>query len=204
MTDDPIDTTATRYEWERVIRRARLGAPCKAVALAMATYADRDGSRVYPGVARLAAVTELSERSVRGALKKMRDVGLIERIYQGGHRGVHSFTDVHRLTIPVDLLDRVEMLPPGEEVAPQPAPRAAWDVSQPAPGAAQPAGGAAQPAPDDIPTGTRCTPPVSTTTNHQPTQLQNDRSRFVTDVQTARENEIDADLVVANGWGGRP
>ena len=199
MSDEP-DTTATRYDWERIIRRARLGAPTKAVALAMATYADRDGSRVYPGVARLSAVTELSERSVRGALKKLRDLGLIERTFSGGHRGVNSFTDVHRLAIPVDLFEVVEMLPVAELPQSQPAGGAAWDQSQAAPGAAQPAGGAAQPAPDDTPTGTRCTPPV--VTNHQPTHPQTQNSSFGTQVQTAHE-DLGGKVVSMNGWGGR-
>lgn len=200
MTDDELQTTATRYEWERIVRRARLGAPTKAVALAMATYADRDGSRVYPGVARLAAVTELSERSVRGALKKLRDVGLIERTFSGGHRGVQSFTDVHRLAIPVDLFEVVEMLDPAELPGSQPAGGAAWDGSQPAPGAAQPAGGAAQAARGaSQPAGGA---PHQVLTNHQPTHLQTDDSSFGTEVQNAHAN-VGGNVVAMNGWGGR-
>ena len=127
MTDD--DTSAGRYDWERVLRRARLGSPTKAVALALATYADHDGSRVYPGVARLSAVTELSERSVRNALSKLRDLGLIERTREGSRNGRRALTDEHRLAIPVDLLDRVELLDPEET----PARRAADRVGTPAP-----------------------------------------------------------------------
>jgi DNA-binding transcriptional ArsR family regulator len=189
LTDDEPQTTATRYDWERIVRRARLGAPTKAVALAMATYADRDGSRVYPGVARLAAVTELSERSVRGALKKLRDVGLIERTFSGGHRGVQSFTDVHRLAIPVDLFEVVEMLDPAELHGSQPAPGAA----QPAGGAAQAARGASQPAPGA---------PHQVLTNHQPTHLQTDDLSFGTEVQNAHAN-VGGNVVAMNGWGGR-
>jgi DNA-binding transcriptional ArsR family regulator len=197
---DDLDEGAGRYEWERIIRRARLGAPAKSVALAMATYADSDGSRIYPGVARLAAVTELSERSVRAALKKLRDLGLIERTFKGGHRGVQAVTDVHRLTIPADLFDRVEMLDPADVPQPQPAGGAAWDSSQPAPGAAQPAGGAAQPAPDGTPTGTRCTPPV--VTNHPPPTDQ--RDHHLADVTTERARGLTAGNVVSmNGRGSR-
>ncbi len=200
MSDEP-DTTADRYDWERIIRRARLGAPTKAVALAMATYADRDGSRVFPGVARLAAVTEYSERSVRGSLTKLRDLGLIERVLKGGHRGVQAFTDVHRLAIPVDLFERVDMLPVTEEAIPQPAGGAAWQESQAAPRAAQPAGGAAQPAPDDTPTGTWCTPPV--VTSHTPTQIPTDDSFFGTEVQTAREDFAEGNVVALVRGGVR-
>lgn len=195
MTDGP-DTTTNRYDWERIVRRAQLPAPVKLVAFVMATYADRDGSRVYPGVARLVAVTGLSERSVRNALKVLRDKGLIQRVYKGGHRGVNAFTDVHRLAIPAELFETVEMLGPDEVAAPQPAPRAAWDGSQPAGGASQPAPRASQPAGGAVPTGTTCTPPVSTTTNHQPTHLQTDDSRLATDVQTTRESGTTGNVIL--------
>jgi DNA-binding transcriptional ArsR family regulator len=148
VTDDH-DVGASRYDWERVIKRARLGTPAKAVALAMATYADLDGTKVRPGVVRLAAVTELSERSVYSALKKLTNLGLIECVFRGGHRGESGMASVYRLTIPADLLERVEMLPPSEKPAPTPAPGAGWEHSQPAPDGSQPAPGSSQPAPDD-------------------------------------------------------
>jgi DNA-binding transcriptional ArsR family regulator len=139
VSDD--DTTANRYEWERVLRRVRLGSPTKAVALALATYADRDGSSVRPGVARLSAVTELSERSVRNALTRLRDLGLIERTREGSRNGRRALTDEHRLAIPVDLLERVELLDPDESPAPPAGDRAARQTGSPAP--------------DDTITGTR-------------------------------------------------
>lgn len=122
-------TSAGRYEWERVVRRVRLGSPAKAVALALASYADQDGSRVRPGVARLSAVTELSERSVRNALTKLRDLGLIERTREGSRNGRRALTDEHRLSIPADLLERCELLDPDES----PAPPAADRLGTPAP-----------------------------------------------------------------------
>ncbi len=188
MTADDVDTAAARYEWERIVRRARLGAPTTAVALALATYADRDGSRIFPGADRLAAVTEYSIRSVRESLKKLRTLGLIERVTKGGHRGGAAVADVYRLAIPVDLFEVVEMLPVSEEPPSQPAPPARWEVSQPAPPASQPAGGAS-------PTGTSCTPPV-VTTNHTPNQLQNDNSSLETNVQNAREDETPGNVVL--------
>lgn len=134
VVDDARPEPAERFEWERIIRRARLGsAPTKSVALALATYADQDGTRVRPGVDRLAAVTELSERSVKNALKKLREVGLIERVFHGGLRGTRGFADVYRLTIPANLMQRVELLP--------------VDESQGAPGAAQGAARSSQGAP---------------------------------------------------------
>lgn len=178
-----------RYEWERLVRRVKLGAPAKSVAAHLAQYADRDGSRVYPGATRLATVTELSERSVRGALKKLRERGWIERVEKGGHRGMQAFTDVYRLTIPADAQRQTEMVDPDENPSPNRQDVPAGAGSQPAPGSSQPAGGAAQPAPDDIPTGTSCTPPTHLPTTYQ-TNYQRGNSSYVTSSPSARESEM--------------
>lgn len=179
---------ADRYEWERLVRRVRLGAPAKSVAAHLAQYADRDGTRVYPGATRLALVTELSERSVRGALKKLRERGWIERVEKGGHRGNQAFTDVYRLAIPMDAQQQTEMVDLDENPSPNRHQVPPGLGSQPAPGAAQPAGGAAQPAPDDIPTGTRCTPPTHLPTTYQ-TNYQRENSSYVTNSPSARDSE---------------
>lgn len=178
---DEIDTSANRYEWERVIRRVRLGAPVKAVALTMATYANTDGTGIFPGVARLAAVTEFSERSVRDSLGKLREIGLIRRVREGSRNGRRALADEHELAIPVDLLDRVELLNPDET----PAGRAGDRSGTPAPGSGSPAGGA----------------PHQVLTNHPPTQLPTDGSSYVTQVQTAREDEREQAMSL-NGRGG--
>ena len=176
MSDDE-EPKVSRYEWERWLRRCILPSSTKLVGFVMATYAARDGSRIFPGVARLAATTGLSERTVRTALGNLRDVGLIERVYPGGRRGVQAYADVHRLAIPADLMDRIPMLDPEEDQLPnrqqvppgkpskgspnrQPLP--AGDSSEDVPNrqmsASQPATDDAQPATDDIPTGNGCTP----------------------------------------------
>lgn len=178
-----------RYEWERLVRRVKLGAPAKSVAAHLAQYADRDGTRVYPGATRLAVVTELSERSVRGALKKLRERGWIERVEKGGHRGNQAFTDVYRLAIPVDVLQQAEMVDVDENTPPNRQEVPPGPNSQPAPGSSQPAGGAAQPASGDIPTGTRCTPPTHLPTTYQ-TNYQRGNSTYVTNSPSAREGEM--------------
>lgn len=195
MTDDP-DTCAGRYDWERLIRRVRLGAPAKAVALAMATYADADGSRVRPGVARLAAVTELSERSVYSALKKLRALGLVDCLSRGGHRGEGREASVYRLTIPVDLIDRVELLDPSERPYPTPALGAPWEQSQPAPHDSQPAPGSSQPAPHAAQPAPGA-PHHYLPTTHQPTDQ---RDHHLADVTTDRAREdLDEELFALNG-----
>jgi hypothetical protein len=102
-----------RYEWERLVRRARLPKPVKLLALVLATYADPDGSRVRPGLPVLASVTGDSERNVGRLLRHLvDDLGLLRQVARGGGRGGKGRASVYRLTIPVDLLDRLEMLSP--------------------------------------------------------------------------------------------
>lgn len=102
-----------RYEWERLVRRARLPKPVKLLALVLATHADPDGSRVRPGLPVLASVTGDSERNVRRLLALLVDeLGLLRQVARGGGRGGKGRASVYRLTIPVDLLDRLEMLSP--------------------------------------------------------------------------------------------
>jgi hypothetical protein len=107
--DEPV----TLRQWTDVLRRARLGRTVKAVALTLATYADNDGTRVFPGVARLAVDCELTYNVVQGALAKLRAAGLIVVVRRGSRRG-HA--DEYRLILAADVLDRVEVLTPTQVV----------------------------------------------------------------------------------------
>lgn len=110
-----------RYEWERLVRRARLPKPVKLLAFVLATYADPDGSRVRPGLPVLASVTGDSERNVRRLLALLVDeLGLLRQVARGGGRGGKGRASVYRLTIPVDLLDRLEMLSPEDSLSDSP------------------------------------------------------------------------------------
>lgn len=196
--DDDDDHKVSRYEWERWLRRCVLPSSTKLVGFVMATYAARDGSRIFPGVARLAATTALSERTVRTALGNLRDVGLIERVYPGGRRGVMAYADVHRLAIPADLMDRVEMLSAEEDKLPrrQPLPPgvASNGVSNRQLSASQPATDDAQPATDDIPTGNGCTPTTQGSI-HRSSQPPTEDSPYGTQPTTGSADRNDDDLL---------
>lgn len=100
-----------RWEWIRIVRRLRLTSKDKYLALMLATYADEDGTRIFPGVKRLAAVMCVGEATVKRQLTTLRDLGLIERTKQGNrHAGL---ADTYRLTIPPNLMD-LPMLDPAE------------------------------------------------------------------------------------------
>lgn len=164
MSDE--DHFASRYEWERIMRRCRMKPLTKYVGMVLAQYANNDGTNAFPSVAKLARVTCLSERSVRNALTELRGLGLIKRVQKGGMRGTQAISDMHCLVIPADLLERFDLLTPGEDDPCPPTPNR-QDV---------PPGDApnrhhvppnrhvevAQPARDDIPTGTTCLLPIST------------------------------------------
>jgi DNA-binding transcriptional ArsR family regulator len=114
VTGDAALLDVDRYEWERIVRRVRLNPATKLVALAVASYANRDGSSIYPGAAKLAAVTGLTERTVRQSLKTLREIGLLHRTREGRRAGRAALADEHKLTRPTDLIDRVHMLDPHE------------------------------------------------------------------------------------------
>ncbi|MDP9397692.1 MAG: helix-turn-helix domain-containing protein [Actinomycetota bacterium] len=111
---DSPDESAGRFEWERIVRRAKIDPTAKYVGMVLATYANRDGTKAHPGRTRLAAVTGKSERTVDRALDLLRELGLLQRTTRGSSAGRQGLADVYRLTIPADLLARVDLLPPSE------------------------------------------------------------------------------------------
>lgn len=105
----------TLRQWTDVVRRARLGRTVKAVAMVLATYADADGTRVFPGVARLSYECELGYNVTQNALAKLREVQLIELVNRSTRRGT---ADEYRLILGEELLERVEVPTPAQvEVA---------------------------------------------------------------------------------------
>lgn len=109
---DGQDYGASVREWTDVVRRARLGRTIKTVAQALATYADANGTRIRPGVARLAVECEIGKTAVKNAMAFLRDVGLIERTVYGSRRDGRC--DEYRLIIGPDILDKVTVLSPAQ------------------------------------------------------------------------------------------
>lgn len=119
------EENATAREWTDLLRRIRFGATVtvpgssrgvrgatlRAVALMLATYADADGSRIFPGTARLAVACEIDYRTAKRCLAALRWLGLIRVVRAARRRGL---ADEYRLTIPGDLLDKVDVLSPAQ------------------------------------------------------------------------------------------
>lgn len=114
METGPSAVPTPRFEWERLVRRIVMPGPHKLMAFVMASYADADGSRVRPGNDVLAAVTDQSEKNVRRIVTALRELGLLRVAARGGGRGGKGKATEYQLTIPTDLLDRAEVLTPGE------------------------------------------------------------------------------------------
>ncbi|MGH3190003.1 MAG: hypothetical protein ACRDOL_22610 [Streptosporangiaceae bacterium] len=102
-------------EWVPVWRRVIAEPSVKNVGLHAASYADPDGTNIFPGILRMANVTGLSERAVRDAFSFIRESGLMHRCSKGSAAGRRGFSDEYRLTIPLDIFARVQMLTPEEE-----------------------------------------------------------------------------------------
>ena len=101
--------------WLGVVRRARCNATTKLIALLLASYADADGSRIYPGAARLAVQSGHSYRTVQRELAQLRAMGLIEAMPRAGQR--RGWKSGYRLILAADLLDRCDVPTPATEDA---------------------------------------------------------------------------------------
>lgn len=115
-----LDDASVR-EWTDILRRIRFGKSVKvsekvavsgekvlAVARVVATYADADGSRVFPGVARVAVDAYCDYTTAKRAIAVLRRFGLIRFVRKRG------LVDEYQLAIPVDLLEHVDVLSPTE------------------------------------------------------------------------------------------
>lgn len=121
---------AGRYEWEQIIRRARFKdviggsgkkgkdgrqtrgaiAPTtvKAVALAIASYGNDRGEEIWPGDATLAVDLECALLTVKTVKRALVRFGLLQQVAgRSAGRGQE-----YRLTIPVELLEALEVLTP--------------------------------------------------------------------------------------------
>lgn len=136
MSDEPeAPQPISPYEWVEIVSRMRLGnvtvrppskpggraltiagRMVKMIAFRLAFYADSDGSNVRPGPARLAVVCEVDYKSVKSAYAVLRSLGLLtQTAYARGPLGARRRSaDEYRLSLPIDLLDRVQVLSPLE------------------------------------------------------------------------------------------
>ena len=87
-----------RFPWEKALRDSQLPSRARHVGHLMATYADKDGSSIHPGVDRMAKGTGMSSRTVHTALKELRLNGWVKVVVQSNSWRGQSHE--YRLTIP--------------------------------------------------------------------------------------------------------
>jgi hypothetical protein len=126
---------SSRFEWEQILRRTRKtglisgsgklgekGLPTKggvsgamflAVALTLASYGNLDGGEIFPGDAAIATDLECSMAAVSKVRAKLAAIGFIQRVR--GPKATRG--EEWRLTIPVDLVEHVDVLSPTEHRA---------------------------------------------------------------------------------------
>lgn len=112
------DHGAKVNDWIAVVRCARWGKSgptIKVVALMLASYAKANGTKVFPGIARVAVECELGYSTVRRAIGTLEKAGLIEQVKAGNSR--RSQAAEYRLIFHPDLLERVEVLNPNQHAA---------------------------------------------------------------------------------------
>ncbi len=186
MSDDHPDEVngSARYEWERIVRRVVMPPPAKSVAFALATYGNQDGTSIYPGNERLAAVTCQSDKTVRRALSWLRAGYLIERVREGSRGGRGGFADEYRLTIPSDLLTRHTLLSPDESPVPPTGDNAPATTEHRSHRPVAPVTQSGSPVTQSPNTG----PSDRTPTQYQPLPKQDQRASSVQDVTTGEDD----------------
>lgn len=108
MTDLAVNV----FDWTRFLRRARIPRTAKLVGLMLATYANSDGSSIYPGIAQVSVAASIDYKTARRAVAVLVKAGLIEKVR--GHAGVRGRSDEYRLILAEDVLERVRVLDPTE------------------------------------------------------------------------------------------
>lgn len=172
--------------------------PTFSVALTLATYANTDGTSIYPGNERLAAVTCQGDKTVRRALAWLRAGYLIERVREGSRGGRGGFADEYRLTIPSDLLTRHELLSPEETPVTQTGDNRVIRQEHRSQGPVPPVTQSGSPVTQSRNTGQRDRTP----TQYQPLPEQDQRESFVEDV-TTRGDDLLAQLIAIDELAAR-
>jgi hypothetical protein len=90
-----------RFEWERLVRELDLPVAVNCTAYAIATYANRDGTKAHPGRDNLSQATGLSQATVSAALAALEAGQLLNRKSHGGGRGVKLAAE-YDLAVPKD------------------------------------------------------------------------------------------------------
>ena len=95
---------ASKWEWLDALRPLRLGGGnFKAVAMALGSHANKDGTNARPGILRLAYETETSRSTAARAVRQLEALGLIFCVERGSAHGRRGRASNYTLTLHDDL-----------------------------------------------------------------------------------------------------
>lgn len=90
-----------RSQWTDLVLRMDIPTQRKAVAFALAKFANADGTRVFPGQKKVADMAKLHETNARAHIRALVAVGMLIVVKRGGGR--NGDPHVYRLTRPADI-----------------------------------------------------------------------------------------------------
>jgi hypothetical protein len=97
-----IETVPTeRSTWINLVLRMNIPPQRKAVAFALSSFANPDGTRVFPGQGKVADMANLHETNARKHIKALVAAGMLIVVKRGGGRG--GATNSYRLARPADI-----------------------------------------------------------------------------------------------------
>lgn len=128
--EDPVDPKLPEQllaihtgDWINLIFRMKIPTNCYGVAIALARFASTDGTNVFPGAKKIADMAKMDEKTARGHIKALLELGMLALKKRGGGRAGNP--SVYRLTRPADIttlplwLDpEMNRIPAGAEFSP--------------------------------------------------------------------------------------
>lgn len=97
-----IETVPThKGDWVDLVLRMNIPTQRKAVAFALAKFANPDGTKVFPGQEKVADMACLHETNARKHIKALVAAGMLTVVRRGGGRG--GATNSYRLSRPLDI-----------------------------------------------------------------------------------------------------
>lgn len=91
----------TRAQWIDLVLRSDIPSQRKAVAFALCSFANPDGTRVFPGQQKVADMAGLHVRNARKHIKALASSGMLIVVRHGGGRG--GATNAYRLSRPANI-----------------------------------------------------------------------------------------------------
>lgn len=90
-----------KTQWVDLVLRMDIPPQRKAVAFALSSFANPDGSRVFPGQGKVADMAGLHETNARKHIRALVVAGMLTVVRRGGGRG--GATNSYRLSRPLDI-----------------------------------------------------------------------------------------------------